>query len=84
MLTRRFNELFMKLVARWTDWRDAPRSPEQVPALERARFALEDARTAISVEREVIAAVQPEGARTSVSEADRARLRVFATGYLQN
>lgn len=74
-------DLFQILVARWTAWRTAARGPEQA----RARFALEDARAAIAVERKaLIATARDDGARTSVSAEDRARLRVFGTGYQQN
>ena len=85
MLGAGFNQLFQALVARWTAWRAAPRDPERVAELARARFALEDARSAIAAEREaLIAPARGDGARTAVSAEDRARLRVFGTGYQQN
>ena len=86
MLGSRFDRLLRTLVARWAEWQAVPRDPDRVPELARTRFALEDARSAIAAEREYIAAAQvlDQGARTSVSDADRARLRVYATGYQQN
>ncbi len=85
MLGARFDRLFRTLVTRWSAWRTASRDPEQVPELAAARFALEDVRAAIAAEREVlIAPARGDGARTSVSAEDRARLRVFGTGYQQN
>jgi len=85
MLGVRFERLFGDLVGRWTEWREAPRNPELVPELARARFALEDARSAIASERQKLTApVHDDPSRTSVSAEDRARLRVFGTGYQQN
>jgi len=85
MLGIRFERLFRDLVSRWTEWRGAPRKPEHVPELARARFALEDARSAIASEREKLTSpVHDDPSRTSVSAEDRARLKVFGTGYQQN
>lgn len=85
MLGDRFNRLFADLTTRWEAWWRAPRDPDRVPELASARFALEDARAAISVER--VRLVVPSfdiAARTSVSAEDRARLAVRAAGYQQN
>lgn len=85
MVGARFNQLFRVLVARWTTWHAASREPERVPELAQARFDLEDARSAIAAERAVLISRAPrDGARTSVSPEDRARLQVLATGYQQN
>ncbi len=84
MLSARFNERFRILVARWIEWRDAPRDPERVPELATARFALEDARSAVAVERERIVSPPRNDRRTSISDDDLARLRVFGAGSQQS
>lgn len=85
MLGTRFEQLFRLLVDRWTEWRDAPRDPGGVPDLARARFALEDARSAVAIERgRLESRVLADHSRTSVSAEDRARLRVIGAGYQQS
>ncbi len=47
MLHPAFNGLFDRLVARWRTYQDAPRRPERVTELAKARADLDDARATI-------------------------------------
>ena len=84
-ISARFDQLFEALVGRWVDWRESPRDPDRVPELARARFALNDARSAIAAVRQrPVAPFDGSAARTAVSAEDRARLRVHGAGGQQN
>ncbi len=80
MLTERFEQLWPRLTGRWVTYQDAPRDPVRVPELAEAREALDDARSAIRMERlrirDEVRTPTQAGSRIAVSEDDIARLRV--------
>ncbi len=75
----RFLRAFANLLGRWLVYQDAPRDPERVVELARARSGLDDARRAVAEARGAWDSgpqgPTPPGKRTSVSDDDLARLR---------
>jgi hypothetical protein len=76
----RFLRSFASLIGRWLVYQDAPRDPERVVELARARSDLDDARRTVAEARGAWDS-SPQGptppvTRTSVSDDDLARLRV--------
>ena len=80
MLTERFEQLWLRLTGRWVAYQDTPRRADQVPELAEARARLDDARSAIRIERQVVSnqdrIPDQAGNRIAVTEDDLARLRV--------
>ena len=80
MLTERFEQMWLRLTGRWVAYQNAPRHADRVPELAEARAELDDARSAIHVERQTIRdqvrISDQAGNRIAVAEDDLARLRV--------
>ena len=88
MLTERFSRLFGRLLTRWAKYQDAPRDPASVTELAAARMELDDVRSEIATERELLlvnsAPVRIEPPRVAVSDEGLRRLRVAGIGLDSN
>ena len=88
MITRRFDRAFGRLLAAFTYHQDVPRNSANVLELGAARWELEIARNAMAVERRAVTDHHTVTTswlrRSSVSEDDMARLRVFGSGTVSS
>ncbi|MDJ0924024.1 MAG: hypothetical protein QNJ77_05635 [Acidimicrobiia bacterium] len=88
MLTDRFSRLFGRLLSRWVKYQDAPRDPARVTELAAARIELDEVRSEIAGERELLlvhaAPVRSDAPRVAVSDEGLRRLRVAGIGLDTN